>query len=154
MASPNQLTIVKVVSGPVTTDAKFTVSVVCDDDIIEGGDTDYSATVKFDSTGQPTTASVIHFRLGTDQLASCTVTETANGGASSTTFACEDDTVEADIVEPPPAACPEAGPVASQSIVVKVVSRSTHGHGHEPWRLASVQRSQAESFRPLRRSRV
>lgn len=85
------LTIVKTVSGPVPAGTTFTVSVQCTPDeepsdagaaMIDGGN---SATVTFDAAGQPTSPDVITF----DGPGVCTVTETATGGAATTTYACE-----------------------------------------------------------------
>lgn len=137
------LTIVKTVSGPVPAGTTFTVDVQCvrnegdpgepegpepvADGIIVGGGS--SATVTFDATGQPTSPDVIRF-VGPG---ACTVTETVNGGATSTTYACtgiegepEEPELEADggfsalQVEPPPV-CPAAGPQASPMAVNIVV---------------------------------
>src|SRR5436190_444149 len=72
------LTVVKTVSGPVPEGTTFTATVECDDDIIRDGlDVTDTATVTFDATGQPTSADTITF----DDPGSCTVTETAKGGA-------------------------------------------------------------------------
>ena len=105
------LTIVKTVSGPVPAGTTFTATLECDDDVITGGSD--TATVSFDSTGQPTTPDVITFTNST----SCTVTETATGGAATTTYACEgteppaSESPSAQQVEPEPI-CPSAGPQA------------------------------------------
>lgn len=134
------LTIVKTVSGPVPAGTTFTVDVQCvpdesgpgepegpepvADGIIVGGGN--SATVTFDATGQPTSPDVISF-VGPG---ACTVTETVNGGATSTTYACtgiegeppeepeqeSDGGFSAQQVEPPPV-CPAAGPQASPMAV-------------------------------------
>jgi hypothetical protein len=80
------LTIVKVVDGVAPAGTTFTATVQCDDDIIDTGEEDgaNTATVTFDASGQPTSADVIGFRgPGT-----CTVTETAAGGASTVAYAC------------------------------------------------------------------
>jgi hypothetical protein len=80
------LTVVKTVSGTVPAGTTFTATIQCDDDIIDTGDgsTD-QATVTFDSTGQPTSADTVGF----DDPGQCTVTESASGGAATTTYSCE-----------------------------------------------------------------
>jgi hypothetical protein len=80
------LTVVKTVSGPVPAGTTFTATIQCSDDIIEtdGGGTD-QATVTFDDKGQPTSADTVTF----NDPGECAVTETVNGGASSTTYDCE-----------------------------------------------------------------
>jgi hypothetical protein len=109
------LTVVKTVSGPVPAGTTFTATIQCDSDIIvtPGGPSD-TATVTFDATGQPTTADTYGF----NDPGTCTVTETANGGAATTTYACASTQpvdakafgVGAQQVEEP--ICPEAGPQA------------------------------------------
>jgi hypothetical protein len=80
------LTVLKTVSGPVPAGTTFTATVQCDDNIIQDGlDVTDTATVTLDATGQPTSIDTITF----DDPGSCTVTETANGGAVSTTYACQ-----------------------------------------------------------------
>jgi hypothetical protein len=109
------LTVVKTVSGPVPAGTTFTATIQCDDAIIETGEepTD-SATVTFDASGQPTSADTVTF----DGPGSCSVTETASGGAATTTYACEglvpdepeiDNEFSAAQVEPV-AVCDAAGP--------------------------------------------
>jgi hypothetical protein len=114
------LTIVKTVSGatpPTTT--TFTATVSCGASIIDtGGGSSDTATVMFDSTGQPTSADTITF-VGPG---TCTVSETADGGAASTTYACvgteppvqpgTEKGFSAQQVEPGPI-CPAAGPQAA-----------------------------------------
>jgi hypothetical protein len=123
------LTIVKTVTGPVAPGTTFTATVSCvpdemevdgtgiiDDGTEEGADV---ATVTFGADGQPTSPDTITF----DGPGTCTVTETANGGASSTTYSCVGSLPEDDgEVEPidgvgafqqVPVAdpvCPSAGP--------------------------------------------
>jgi hypothetical protein len=80
------LTIVKTVSGPVPAGTTFTATIECDGPIIndgEGGATAL-ATVTFDATGQPTSADTVTFV----DPGGCVVTETATGGAASTTYSC------------------------------------------------------------------
>jgi hypothetical protein len=80
------LTVVKVVDGVAPAGTTFTATITCDDDIIGDGEvgTD-TATVTFDATGQPTSADTIGFR----GPGVCTVTETANGGATTVAYGCE-----------------------------------------------------------------
>jgi hypothetical protein len=89
------LTVVKVVdpAHPAPTGTTFTATVHCDGSIIDTGEpaneatdegTD-TATITFDATGQPTSPSTIGFI----NEGVCTVTETANGGAKSVSYACE-----------------------------------------------------------------
>jgi hypothetical protein len=114
LAAP--LTIVKTVSGSVPAGTTFTATIQCDNDIIvtPGGPSD-TATVSFDATGQPTTADTYGF----NDPGSCTVTETANGGATTTTYACEStQPIDGESfgpgtqqVEQP--ICPAAGPQAA-----------------------------------------
>lgn len=86
------LTVVKTVSGPVPAGTTFTATVECDDDIIEVGlDVTDTATVTFSADGQPTSADTVVF----DDPGTCTVTETATGGAATTTYACASEVVEA-----------------------------------------------------------
>jgi hypothetical protein len=81
------LTVVKTVSGPVPAGTTFTAKVQCNGDIIfvQGGASVDNATVTFGADGQPTSPDTVTF-LDPGQ---CTVTETANGGAATTTYACE-----------------------------------------------------------------
>ena len=111
----NQLTIVKTVDGPVVAGTTFTVSVDCTNDVIDGdgGPTD-TATVEFDSTGLPTTPDVIDLL---ETIGTCTVTETEDGGAASTTFECEGGATVAPAAVAP--VCPEAGPVEDDIVVNK-----------------------------------
>jgi hypothetical protein len=115
----NKLTIVKTVTGEVPDGTTFTASVNCTAAIIDGGGVPTtSATVDFDSDGQPTSPDVIKFLAA---LGSCTVTETADGDATATTYACEGivtitPAVESDAVAP---ICPAAGPQAAPITVNK-----------------------------------
>jgi|1186.fasta_scaffold538868_2 hypothetical protein len=110
------LTVVKTVSGPVPAATTFTAQIHCDSAIIDtdDGNTD-TATVTFDSSGQPTSPDTVGF----DDPGSCTVTETASGGAASTTYACEssviDDSESAfpSAVTPDSPVCVAAGPSAT-----------------------------------------
>jgi len=130
------LTIVKTVSGPVPAGTTFTATLQCtpfepsaaspgDGGMInDGGEGTNTATVTFGADGQPTSISTFYFYApGT-----CTVTESANGGASSTTYSCEgtipdeeDEELEPidgvgafqaeDVGDPCAAAGPQAGPM-------------------------------------------
>jgi hypothetical protein len=111
------LTVVKTVSGPVPAGTTFTATIQCDGAIIfnSGGASLDHATVTFDATGQPTSADTVTF----DDPGQCLVTETASGGAATTTYACEGsrpiDTEGVDgtaIVEPTDPICTAAGPQA------------------------------------------
>ena len=79
------LTMVKTVTGPVPAGTTFTATIQCDGDIIDTdeGDTDV-ATVTFAADGQPTSADTVSF----SEAGSCIVTETVNGGATTTTYSC------------------------------------------------------------------
>jgi hypothetical protein len=115
------LTIVKTVSGPVPASTTFTATIKCDDEfIIDGNDHTDSVAVSFDATGQPTSEDTFGFSDPT----SCTVTETEDGGASTTTYACEStlpDTQAGALQEDPEPICPEAGPV-SDPVTVNIVN--------------------------------
>lgn len=117
------LTILKTVSGAVPAGTTFTATVQCDGTIIDGtsGATD-TATVQFDATGQPTSADTLTF----SGPGACTVTETADGGAVSTTYACEGTAPTAasgfgagaqQVQEP---ICPTAGP-QTDPITVNII---------------------------------
>ena len=113
-----EITVAKTVSGPVPEGTTFTASLECDDDIIiDGNDFTDSVEVTFDATGQPTSPDT----FGLDDPGSCTVTETDDGGASSTTYECEsvapvNDEARIEQVEP---GCSDAGPV-SDPITVNI----------------------------------
>lgn len=94
----------------------FTVSIDCNTSLIDNGDggTD-SATVEFNSEGQPTTADTIDF-LST--LGWCDVTETEDGGATSTTYECEGVATSAPVGTAVVPICPEAGPTTDPPIRV------------------------------------
>jgi hypothetical protein len=124
------LSVVKTVSGPVPAGTTFTATIHCDGQIIDTGDGIVdTATVTFDATGQPTSADTVFF----DDPGTCTVTETANGGAATTTYACEgsapldDPEKESEfsgnaVVEPIDALCATAGPQADP-ITVHIVDQ-------------------------------
>jgi hypothetical protein len=113
----NSLTVLKTVTGEVPSGTTFTVSVYCNTSIIDdGGSGTDSATVEFDAAGQPTGPDTIDFL---DTLGNCTVTETEDGGASSTTYACEGVATAAPVGSAVAPICPEAGPVSSPITVNK-----------------------------------
>jgi hypothetical protein len=114
----NSLTILKTVSGEVPAGTTFTVSVDCNTSLIDnGGSGTDSATVEFDETGQPTTADTIDFN---DNTGWCDVTETVDGGATSTTYECEGVVTAAPVggavVDP---ICSAAGPTTEPIRVTK-----------------------------------
>jgi hypothetical protein len=107
------LTILMTVSGPVPAGTTFTATVECDDTIILPGNSD-TATVTFDETGQPTSPDTITF----DDPGTCTVTETANGGAATTTYSCESTLpVDGTSAQQVAALCQTAGPQADPMTV-------------------------------------
>lgn len=83
----NRVTVVKVVDGPVAPGTTFTVHITCDNAL--SGGVGASALVDqditFGSDGQPTSPDTVAVGAGV----ACTTTETLNGGATSTTYACE-----------------------------------------------------------------
>jgi hypothetical protein len=83
----NRFTVVKVVDGPVDPATTFTVGVDCEPTSLgTAGTTAVDHTdIVFDSTGQPKTADTVS--IGSGMV--CTATETVNGGATSTTYACD-----------------------------------------------------------------
>ena len=133
------LTIVKVPTAPFPAGTTFTATIHCVDREIEasagpiddgteaGTDT---ATVTFGADGQPTSPDTVTF----DRASTCTVTETANGGAISTTYSCSGTIPEPDDEEPAPIdgvdafqveepdepVCPSAGP-QSAPITVNIL---------------------------------
>jgi hypothetical protein len=124
------LTVVKTVSGTVPAGTTFTATIQCQGGaVFDGGGTTRSVT--FDAQGQPTGPSTFTFD---DGPGTCTVTETANGGATTTTYACAGEN-PVDEIEPPikegfePSAvltpddppCTAAGPQTAP-IVVNIVA--------------------------------
>jgi hypothetical protein len=131
------LTIVKTVSGPVPAGTTFTVNLHCPDGNIDTGldgagaaaITATDATVTFDAAGQPTSPDIIGF----DDQGTCTVTETASGGAASVTYSCTGTIPEpsnasngfggiaAEQIAPVPTdPCEAAGPQAAPMVVLIV----------------------------------
>jgi hypothetical protein len=133
------LTIVKSVTSPFPAGTTFTATISCTPSeeeadaaegiIDDGGDGTDVATVTFGADGQPTSPDTVSF----DGPGVCTITETANGGATSTTYACvgtlpePDDEItptdgvdafqEVPIDQP---VCPSAGPQSSP-ITVNII---------------------------------
>jgi hypothetical protein len=103
------LTVVKTVSGPVPAGTTFTATIQCNDDIIlvQGGESTDHATVTFGADGQPTSPDTVSFV----DAGTCTVTETANGGAATTTYECEGSVPET--------------PTTSTTTTTEVVPKST-----------------------------
>jgi hypothetical protein len=109
------LTVTKTVSGPVPAGTTFTATIECVDGAeFDGGGT--TRAVTFDAAGQPTGQDTFTF---SDGPGVCTVTETAAGGAASTTYACEgsipdepikDSEFSASQVEPIDVVCETTGP--------------------------------------------
>ena len=62
----------------------FTVTVTCDNSIIEDSSDPHVATVTFNASGTPTSENVIQF----GDSGTCTLTETVKGGAATTSYAC------------------------------------------------------------------
>jgi hypothetical protein len=111
------LAVVKTIAPTAPAGTTFTATVACDGDIIDNGAGVgvSSATVTFGADGQPTSADTLFFR----NEGQCTVTETATGGAASTTYACEganpdEPTKESEFsasqVEPIDVVCETTGP--------------------------------------------
>jgi hypothetical protein len=95
----NTVTVVKIVDGPVAPTTTFTVGVDCAN-VLAGsvGTTAVSHTdITFDSTGQPTSNDRVSVGAGIE----CTATETVNGGATSTTYACDMVHGSTDQIGPP-----------------------------------------------------
>jgi hypothetical protein len=112
------LTVVKTVSGPVPEGTTFTATIECDDDIIvDGSDIVDSVEVHFDATGQPTSQDTFGF----DDPGTCTVTETDDGDAETTTYACESTLPPTDATaqQEDPDICSDAGP-QSDPITVEI----------------------------------
>lgn len=128
------LTVVKTVSGPVPEGTTFTATIACDDDIIiDGQSLTDTATVTFASDGQPTSPDEIQF----DDPGTCTVTETVTGGAATTTYACESDTVgagAAQVLELCGSAGPQATPitVTPETVLDASITVTIHNTFVEP----------------------
>jgi hypothetical protein len=80
----NTVTVLKQVSGPVPAGTTFTVEVSCASTLTPTGSA-APTVMTFDSTGAATSANLVTVGAGQQ----CTATETQNGGASSTTYACD-----------------------------------------------------------------
>jgi hypothetical protein len=118
------LTVAKVVHGPVPAGTTFTAHIACDDTIIvSGGGTVDAIDVTFDATGAATSQATFGF----DDPGTCTVSETANGGAATVSYSCEGDPGQASTGAFSPAAvvdpevCATAGPQADP-ITVNIVN--------------------------------
>jgi Domain of unknown function (DUF5979) len=92
--SSNFLTVEKVVVGTAPAGTTFTVEVDCQSDLGPGAAV--IPTVTFDATGQATSNNMFNVPAGQ----SCTVTETATGGASSVGYACDMVRGQTDQTEP------------------------------------------------------
>jgi hypothetical protein len=117
------LTIVKVVDGVAPAGTTFTATIQCSDDIIDDGaeGTDM-ATVTFDATGQPTSPDVIGF----GGPGECEISETAQGGATSVSYACSGvlgTPVDEEPVEP------EGFEVSPSAVVLPPVCASVEAQG-------------------------
>ena len=113
----------KVVDGTAPAGTTFSVLVDCEGRDVEVDATD-TTVVEFDATGQPTTDDTIFF----DGPADCTVTETVNGGATSTTYSCvgtlpidDESEIEGFQEIPDEPVCETAGPQAAP-IFVNIIS--------------------------------
>lgn len=86
-ASPTNTFIVeKEVTGTVPAGTTFTVDVTCGSILEPGAAAPLpDAVITFDATGTPTSDNSVTTGAGTQ----CTATETVNGGATSTTYACD-----------------------------------------------------------------
>jgi hypothetical protein len=120
------LTIVKVVDGVAPAGTTFTATIQCSDDIIDNGEdgTDV-ATVTFDATGQPTSPDVIGF----DGPGECDISETAQGGATTVSYACEG--VQGTPIDEEPPLEPEGFEVSPSAVVLPPVCASVEAEGVE-----------------------
>jgi hypothetical protein len=80
----NTFTVVKHVSGPVPPGTTFTVEVTCEGTLGIGAQAPAPTVIHFDATGAATDDNSLTVSAGQR----CTATETVNGGATSTTYAC------------------------------------------------------------------
>jgi hypothetical protein len=81
----NTVIVEKDVSGPVPAGTTFTVDVTCSSILSPGAAAVVPVQITFDADGEPTSDNSITTPAGTE----CTATETATGGATSTSYACE-----------------------------------------------------------------
>ncbi|HEY3673704.1 MAG TPA: hypothetical protein VGN51_22405 [Acidimicrobiia bacterium] len=82
----NTVIVEKEVTGTVPTDTVFTVAVTCGSQINPGAAAPIpDQVITFDATGTPTSDNSLTTSAGTE----CTAVETASGGATSTTYACD-----------------------------------------------------------------
>ena len=122
----NKVTVVKVVHGPVTPDTTFTVGVDCTQLGLDNAGTTAAqhTDITFDSTGQPTSADTVSIGAGV----ACTATETVNGGAASTTYACD---IERGVGHPGRSDVPEQLHRRQRGKVRRRPRRHRHHHRHE-----------------------
>jgi hypothetical protein len=82
----NTVIIEKEVTGTVPAGTTFTVEVFCENQLQpEAAAPLPDAAITFDATGTPTSDNILTTTAGTQ----CTAVENANGGATSTTYACD-----------------------------------------------------------------
>jgi hypothetical protein len=81
----NTFTVNKEVSGPVPTGTTFTVEVSCVGILGPTAAAPVPTDITFDANGDPTSNNVVNVAAGQR----CTATETVNGGATTTTYACD-----------------------------------------------------------------
>lgn len=81
----NTVVVEKEVTGSVPAGTTFTVEVTCEDLLVPRAAAPTPVVVTFDADGTPTSDNSITTPGGTV----CTATETENGGATSTTYACD-----------------------------------------------------------------
>jgi hypothetical protein len=120
------LTVVKTVSGAVPAGTTFTATIQCDGDMIfTGGESTDVATVTFDATGQPTSADVIGF----EGPGECEISETAQGGAATVSYACEG--VQGTPVDDEPPLEPLGFDVSPSAVVLPPVCATVGANGVE-----------------------
>jgi hypothetical protein len=120
------LTIVKVVDGVAPAGTTFTATIQCSADIIDdGGEGTNMATVTFDATGQPTSADVIGF----NGPGECDISETAQGGATTVSYACSG--VQGTPVDDEEPVEPEGFDVSPSAVVLPPVCASVEAEGVE-----------------------
>jgi hypothetical protein len=92
----NTVVVDKVVSGDVPAGTTFTVQVTCGSTLPTAA-APTPVTITFDASGNPTTENAVTTGAGTQ----CTATETDNGGATSTSYACAIERGDTDTDGPP-----------------------------------------------------
>lgn len=93
----NTVIVEKHVTGDVPTGTTFTVEVTCESILGAGPAAPTPVTITFDAKGDPTSANSLTTPAGSQ----CTATETANGGATSTSYACAMEHGPTDEIGPP-----------------------------------------------------